>query len=107
MDARMAELDAKLAGPVQLNDYRELAESISDMKRIMAAPPKERWQVVASLIEQSWIDVGERRLLYVSPVAECCDLLDAAASRSCLKGMVETRGLEPLTFALRTRRSPN
>ncbi len=105
----MAELDAKLSGPVRLSDYETVIATVSDMERVMTAPIAERLGVVAALIEKCWVDMEERRLVYVEPFAEFYDLLEAACSDVLAPSMVmvETRGLEPLTFALRTRRSPN
>ena len=68
--------------------------------------------MVGALIERSWIDIADKKLRYIAAFDEFADVLDVVLTSGDIglvpvKEMVETRGLEPLTFALRTRRSPN
>ena len=118
--ARLAEIDAEIrsAVPLGMNDITRAQELVANLDLLWdKLTPRERARAVGALIEDAYVSISDSLVGAIVPKPRFRSLLEAAVGTGPGGGielippgglaLVEMRGFEPLTFALRTRRSPN
>ena len=118
--ARLAEIDAQIrsAVPLGMDDLTRAQELVANLDLLWdELTPRERARAVGSLIADAYVSVSDSLVGAIVPKPRFRSLLEAAAGTAPGGGielippgglaLVEMRGFEPLTFALRTRHSTN